>query len=148
MTQQELAAKLGVGLTAVSHAETGRIWQAREFWRKADELLDGTGDLLRVFDELGAAAHLPPADTTAVTDEDEAAPSAPVLPVSVTITPDGVAVTWPDGTQTVARPPGAPGWPEDPGTGPSPQPRPGAVPVREGTGPDVAGRPPLNPASD
>jgi DNA-binding XRE family transcriptional regulator len=111
MTQPDLAAKLGVGLTAVSHAETGRIWQSREFWEQADALLGG--DLLRTFGEFEAAAHGAPPDTA---DDPAPVQGAPVLPVSVTITPDGVAVTWPDGTQTLARPPGGPGCPEDPGT--------------------------------
>jgi hypothetical protein len=29
-----------------------------------------------------------------------------VLPASVAITPEGVAVTWPDGTETLVAPPG------------------------------------------
>jgi DNA-binding XRE family transcriptional regulator len=41
MTQPELAVKLGVSLTTVGHAETGRLWQARDFWLLADQELGG-----------------------------------------------------------------------------------------------------------
>jgi DNA-binding transcriptional MocR family regulator len=37
--------------------------------------------------------------------------AAPVFPVSVTITPDGVLVVWPDGTESIARPPSCQGLP-------------------------------------
>ena len=94
LRQPDLAAMLGVPLTAVGHAETGRSWQAREFWERAGALLGDGGALVRKYDEYRAAsraaAELP----------------APVLPESVTITPDGVLVTWPDGTETLAAPPG------------------------------------------
>ena len=52
ITQPELAAKLGVSVTTIGHAETGRVWQSRDFWRRADALLDEFGDLLRMFDDL------------------------------------------------------------------------------------------------
>ena len=50
-----------------------------------------------------AAAYRPAADGTR--RGGSPAEPLPVLPVSVTITPDGVAVAWPDGTETLARPP-------------------------------------------
>ena len=37
---------------------------------------------------------------------EEVAPARPVLPASVTITLEGVVVAWPDGSESVARPPG------------------------------------------
>jgi hypothetical protein len=97
MTQRQLAGKLGVSVTTVGHAETGRTWQARGFWLRADQELGGDGSLLRLYDRYKAGGHDAPG---------EPAPAVPALPVSVTITPDGVAVVWPDGTQTLARPPG------------------------------------------
>jgi len=110
LTQPELAEKLGVSLTTVGHAETGRVWQSREFWRQADALLDGFGDLLRMFDGWQAAKHAAPAEMTDEAPLQEkavpVAPAAPVLPVSVTITAAGVSVVWPDGTETLARPAG------------------------------------------
>ena len=116
MTQPEVAEKLGVSLTTVGHAETGRVWQSREFWRQADALLDGFGDLLRMFDDFQTAKHAAPAeapDGTPPSEEpEEAAPAGPVLPASVAITPVGVLVTWPDGAETLVTPPGCQDQPE------------------------------------
>jgi DNA-binding transcriptional regulator YhcF (GntR family) len=106
MTQPELAAKIGMAVTTVCHAETGRVWQSREFWQQADAELDGFGDLLRMFDDLQAAKHT---GTEEIPDDppptDEAAPVAPVLPVNITITNAGVMIIWPDGSKTLAEPP-------------------------------------------
>jgi DNA-binding GntR family transcriptional regulator len=77
MTQPELAEKLGVSLTTVGHAETGRTWHSRGFWERAHRFFDG-GNLLPMFDALDAAVHAPLADGSAVPEE--AAPSAPALP--------------------------------------------------------------------
>jgi DNA-binding transcriptional regulator YhcF (GntR family) len=101
LTQPALAALLGVSVTTVGHAETGRVWQARGFWLRADAVLGGTGDLLRMYDQRRAAEVRPAAP------EAPAPPSSapPVLPASVAITQEGVAVTWPDGTETLVTPP-------------------------------------------
>jgi hypothetical protein len=32
------------------HAETGRLWQSREFWEKADAALAADGELARLHD--------------------------------------------------------------------------------------------------
>lgn len=82
----------------VGHAETGRVWQPRKFWRAADDALRDTGDLLRMYDQYRAAEIRPAAP--------EAPAPPPVLPVSVTITQAGVMVVWPDGTETLAWAPG------------------------------------------
>jgi DNA-binding CsgD family transcriptional regulator len=50
MTQQDLAGLLGVCKTTVGHAETRRVWQARDFWERADAALGGDGGLLRLHD--------------------------------------------------------------------------------------------------
>lgn len=105
LTQPGLAGVLGVSLTTVGHGETGRVWQARDFWLHADQVLDAGGDLLRLYDSYRAAGDAAP-ETGGPNVPEEPAPVLPVLPVSITITPDGVAVRWPDGTETVARPPG------------------------------------------
>jgi len=109
MTQPELAAKLGVSLTTVGHAETGRLWQARDFWLRANQELGGAGDLLCMFDRYKAAQCAPPKESgdTALGEDGPVAAAVAVLPVSVTITPAGVSIIWPDGTQTLARPPGS-----------------------------------------
>jgi hypothetical protein len=104
LTQPELAKMLGMSVTTVGHAETGRLWQARRFWERADGVLGAGGALLRLHEQYQAAAvrPAPAGDAEAA----RAAPAPPPLPASVTISPGGVTVTWPDGTTTVARPPG------------------------------------------
>jgi hypothetical protein len=117
LTQTELAGKLGVSLTTVGHAETGRVWQARGFWELAGRELGDGGCLLRLYDQYKAAELTGQAEPeeSGDTAAEEAAPAggaALVLPVSVTITAAGVAVVWPDGTETLAVPPGCQGEPQ------------------------------------
>jgi DNA-binding XRE family transcriptional regulator len=114
LTQPQLADLLGVSLTTVGHAETGRLWQAREFWQRADRVLGAAGALLDMYDEQQAAAGRPAA---AEPPEPAEPPRLALLPASITITPDGVLVTWPDGTESVARPPGCQGRPQVPSSG-------------------------------
>ncbi len=56
LTQAELAALAGVSVTTVGHAETGRTWQSRRFWERADTALRAAGDLLRLHDAYRAAS--------------------------------------------------------------------------------------------
>jgi DNA-binding XRE family transcriptional regulator len=56
LTQAELAARAGVSVTTVGHAETGRTWQSRRFWERADTALRAAGDLLRLHDAYRAAS--------------------------------------------------------------------------------------------
>ena len=103
MTQPELAAKLGVSLTAVGHAETGRTWHGREFWRRAQELLGG--DLLGLYGSYKAteAGAVPPPAPPAP----PVARAATVITVEVPSTVGAVTVRWHDGTETTVRPGGA-----------------------------------------
>lgn len=50
LTQLELARLAGVSITAVRHAETKRLWSAREFWESVDDALGACGELLRLYD--------------------------------------------------------------------------------------------------
>lgn len=56
LTQPGLAALLGVSVTTIGHAETGRLWQARHFWEHADAALGADGDLLRLHEAFGEAS--------------------------------------------------------------------------------------------
>jgi transcriptional regulator with XRE-family HTH domain len=56
LTQAELAGLAGVSVTTVGHAETGRTWQSRRFWERADTALRAAGDLLRLHDAFRAAS--------------------------------------------------------------------------------------------
>jgi DNA-binding transcriptional MocR family regulator len=113
LTQPELAARVGVSVTTVGHAETGRLWQSRRFWERADMVL-GAGDaLLRLHDgyrAAGAAAQqvppqqaLPQQAQRPRTEYQPAAgsarePAAPAMPARVTI-------VWSDGSVTTVHPP-------------------------------------------
>lgn len=56
MTQVQFAAALGVSVTTVGHAETGRLWQSRRFWETANAVLDAHGELLKLHDVRRTAA--------------------------------------------------------------------------------------------
>ena len=67
LTQPGLAGRVGVSVTTVGHAETGRLWQSREFWDRADAVLGADGALLRLHDayrEAGTFAAAGAAGTT------------------------------------------------------------------------------------
>jgi hypothetical protein len=66
LTQPDLAALACVSVTTVGHAETGRVWQSRHFWERADAVLSAGGDLLRLHDVYRAAS--------ASRDQDQASP--------------------------------------------------------------------------
>jgi transcriptional regulator with XRE-family HTH domain len=106
LTQPELARKLGVAVTTIAHAETGRIWQSRLFWVRAGEFFGDSGDLVRAYDAFAAVEYAPERGTEDAKPETPA-PPAVVLPVTVTITAAGVVAVWPDGSETIARPPAA-----------------------------------------
>lgn len=55
LTQPGLAAVLGVSVTTIGHAETGRLWQSRQFWEHADTVLEAGGALLRLHEAYGEA---------------------------------------------------------------------------------------------
>jgi DNA-binding transcriptional regulator YhcF (GntR family) len=81
LTQPELAGRVGVSVTTIGHAETGRLWQSREFWEHADVILAAGGDLLALHDAYRAASASSAADITdvagsAVTSGPAAAASA------------------------------------------------------------------------
>jgi DNA-binding transcriptional regulator YhcF (GntR family) len=68
LTQPELAALIGVSVTTIGHAETGRLWQSRDFWVHADAVLGAGGDLLRLHDAFGEASAASTADDPAAAD--------------------------------------------------------------------------------
>lgn len=80
LTQPELAARLEVSVTAVGHAEAGRLWQARDFWLRADRLLGG--GLPRLYNEYAAAK--PAASAAPRPRPRPQAGAAPALPAATT----------------------------------------------------------------
>ena len=55
LTQPQFAVLVGVSVTTVGHAETGRLWHSRAFWERADKELSAGGELLRLHDAYRAA---------------------------------------------------------------------------------------------
>jgi biotin operon repressor len=95
LTQVELAEAIGFSVTTVGHAETGRLWQSRHFWERADKALDANGELLAMHDFHRAPA-VPPAKAAA-----DRLPVADLAAGSVTC----VTITWADGAITNVYPP-------------------------------------------
>jgi DNA-binding transcriptional regulator YhcF (GntR family) len=67
LTQPEFATLTEVSTTTIGHAETGRLWQGRPFWERADNQLSAGGRLLRLHDAYRAATA---ADTDTDTQEE------------------------------------------------------------------------------
>lgn len=109
LTQADLAGLLNVSATTVGLAETSRGKQSRGFWQHAGQLLGDDGRLVRTYDTYQAALHAGAPEEAGGAAPGEPAPAGPVLPVSVSISAEGVLVTWPGGAQALARPPGGPG---------------------------------------
>ena len=82
LTQAELAALAGVSVTTVGHAETGRTWQSRRFWERADTALRAAGDLLLLHDAYRAASS-PTVNPTHPTRAPAARPDQPAHPFHV-----------------------------------------------------------------
>jgi hypothetical protein len=117
LTQVELAALAGVSVTTVGHAETGRTWQSRRFWERADTALCAAGALLRLHDAYRAAgsahqeqrSHADPTERTVALPRPATAPpavaDAPVVPAQAA--PSRIMIVWTDGTVTTVHPPSA-----------------------------------------
>jgi DNA-binding transcriptional regulator YhcF (GntR family) len=95
LSQPALAALTGYSVTTVGHAETGRLWQARAFWEKADLMLAADGELTRRYDAYRAAA----ADPAGV----PAQPPPPSAPGPAALA--RVTLHWSDGTVNAFYPP-------------------------------------------
>jgi DNA-binding transcriptional regulator YhcF (GntR family) len=81
LTQPQLAEIADVSVTTIGHAETGRLWQSRIFWERADKALGAGGELLRLHNAYRAAEG--PAPTPQ---------SSPAL----------ILIVWTDGAVTIA----------------------------------------------
>ncbi len=97
LTQPQLADAIGVSITSVGHAETGRLWQARHFWERADKVLDADGELLELHDAYQAATVALPQESPATADHSDA----------VTVT--SITIAWSDGTITTIDSPNSTG---------------------------------------
>jgi hypothetical protein len=109
ITQPQLAAIVGVSITTIGHAETGRLWQSRDFWERADKALDAGGLLLHLHDDYRAAAVPAGFDSEAEAEYSpaEGPPAADPDPDPGTVT--CITITWGDGTTTIVHPPASTG---------------------------------------
>jgi DNA-binding XRE family transcriptional regulator len=98
LSQPALAALAGYSVTTVGHAETGRLWQARAFWEKADLALAADGELTRRHDAYRAALAGPAPSP--------APPPPPSEPVPGALA--SVTLHWADGTHSTFYPPTGP----------------------------------------
>jgi DNA-binding transcriptional regulator YhcF (GntR family) len=94
LTQSELAAQAGVSVTTIGHAETGRTWQSRRFWERADAALQAAGDLLRLHDVFRAASS--PAHPGAASGAAWPDPATPLWSHARIGPAVAAAIGWPD----------------------------------------------------
>jgi DNA-binding transcriptional regulator YhcF (GntR family) len=112
LTQTQLAELAGVSVTAIGHAETGRLWQSRRFWERADKGVNAGGELLALHDAYRAAAV--PADPATAANDGKAETAADVPPTAEVAASGHVAyvtITWADGAVTTVYPPETPARP-------------------------------------
>ena len=108
LTQPQLAQLIGVSITRVGHAETGRLWQSRPFWEYADKALNADGELLRLHDAYRAAEvplERPTGDAEDPMSEIGPAESPATVTVDVPESVASITITWIDGGVTTVYPP-------------------------------------------
>lgn len=114
LTQPQLAQMLGKSVTSVAHAETGRLWQSRDFWEHADKALSAGGALLALHDTYRAVSVPPDPDSSSRKPVAERGGGTPEM---ITVIPSGpvacVSITWADGQATIVYPPETPVRPAD-----------------------------------
>ncbi len=92
LTQPQLAEIAGMSVTAIGHAETGRLWQSRRFWEHVDKGVGAGGELLALHDAYratvtgGPAGELDPPSISHVTE--------------AVRTPVSIMIVWSDGAVT------------------------------------------------
>jgi DNA-binding transcriptional regulator YhcF (GntR family) len=109
LSQPEFAKLIGMSVTTVGHAETGRLWQSRRFWERADGVLSACGELLALHDAYRAVTAS--ASPDAAGEATAADPAAGVVTSSTVASSRPVAcltITWADGSVSTVYPPEAP----------------------------------------
>jgi DNA-binding transcriptional regulator YhcF (GntR family) len=117
-TQPQLATAVGKSITTVGHAETGRLWQSRDFWERADKTLYANGELLALHDAYRSAtaglSTLIEAQESAAVATDigrrTTTGNAKAAEMELTVVPKPVAcvtITWANGVVTKVWAPGS-----------------------------------------
>jgi hypothetical protein len=96
LTQPGLSALTGYSVTSIGHAETGRLWQSRQFWEKTDLALAAGGELTRLYDAYRAGTASPVGQETLT-------PASVPVPRAASLV--RMTMHWSDGTVTTVCPP-------------------------------------------
>jgi DNA-binding transcriptional regulator YhcF (GntR family) len=118
LTQAQLAEIVGKSVTSIGHAETGRVWQSRLFWERADKGVNADGELLALHDAYRAATIASDPAAVAVktaigdpSDDPEtvaaSTSNAETIALSVPERVSRVTISWADGAVTDVYPPSA-----------------------------------------
>lgn len=107
LTQPQLAKNIGMSVTSIGHAETGRLWQSRHFWELADKGVRAGGKLLALHDAYRTAGvSADPAITVeeptpvGETATEHTAGDPAVIEIAASEHVTQVTVTWADGAVT------------------------------------------------
>jgi hypothetical protein len=100
LTQPALSALTGYSVTTIGHAETGRLWQSRQFWEKADLTLAAGGGLTSLYDA-NRPETASPASPASPGQPGTPPPEAQAVPAALS----RLTLHWSDGTVTTAYPP-------------------------------------------
>lgn len=120
LTQFQFAKIVGVSVTTIGHAETGRVWQSRHFWELADKELSADGELLALHGAYRAADVAAASEDTESAEVESEGTEAQItagLPSAVEVAASGpvscVTITWADGQVTTVYPPQTPARPAE-----------------------------------
>jgi hypothetical protein len=93
----------GMSVTTIGHAETGRVWQSRRFWERADKAVSAGGVLLALHDAYRTAVIPADHSTSAESIETDTIGAAEV-PLAIGVAAAGlvtcVTITWAGGAVT------------------------------------------------
>jgi len=100
LTQRQLSDMLGCSETAVGHAETGRLWQAREWWQLADNALNANGRLLHLHDDYRDTRQPPDEPPETGPPENPPPPEQAIVATTDRHAVKSIVITWADGDTT------------------------------------------------
>lgn len=103
LTQPQFAKVVGLSVTTIGHAETGRVWQSRHFWEQADKAVGAGGELLALHDAYRAVAV--PAGPAGETPVQDTGGDPWTIAVAASERTTCVAITWANGVVTTVYPP-------------------------------------------
>jgi hypothetical protein len=104
LTQPELAREIGMSVTSVGHAETGRLWQSRGFWQRVDLALRADGALVGRYDAWRAGSAPGSSAGEPVMTTVPAPAGADSVVITLSCGPVPVTVRWADGSVTTVWP--------------------------------------------